>query len=160
MPSFDVVSEVDVHQLTNAVDQSNRIVTTRFDFKGADASFERQERTVTLAAEVEFQLEQMIDMLRSALIKCDIDSKAMECGEPEASGKSVRQTVELRHGLDTELCKKLVKKIKEMKLKVQSQIQGDQVRVSGKKRDELQQVMAMLREMDVDQPLQFSNFRD
>ncbi len=160
MPSFDVVSEVDVHQLTNAVDQSNRIVTTRFDFKGAEASFERQERVITITAEAEFQTEQMVDMLRTALIKCDIDPKAMECGDPEASGKLVRQSVELRHGLDTELCKKLVKKIKEMKLKVQSQVQGDQVRVTGKKRDELQRVMAMLRELDIEQPLQFSNFRD
>lgn len=160
MPSFDVVSEVDLHQLTNALDQSIRIVTTRFDFKGVEASFERQEHTITITAEAEFQAEQMVDMLRSALIKCDIDPKAMECGEPQASGKLVRQDVELRHGLDTELCKKLVKKIKGMKLKVQSQVQGDQVRVTGKKRDELQQVMAMLRVLDITQPLQFSNFRD
>tara|TARA_B110000444_G_C18835088_1_gene595482 strand:- start:1978 stop:2460 length:483 start_codon:yes stop_codon:yes gene_type:complete len=160
MPSFDVVSEVDVHQLTNAVDQSNRIVITRFDFKGIDAFFERQERTVTITAEAEFQIEQMLDMLRTALVKCDIDPRSMECQDPEATGKLVRQSIELRHGLDPELCKKLVKKVKEMKLKVQSQIQGDQVRVIGKKRDELQQVMTMLRGLDIEQPLQFSNFRD
>jgi uncharacterized protein YajQ (UPF0234 family) len=160
MPTFDIVSEVDLHELTNAVDQAARIVTNRFDFKGVDASFEREERKVQLAADAEFQLEQMQDMLRSALIKCNIDPKAMEIGEMAGSGKQVKQTIELQDGLPTDLCKKVVKAIKDTKLKVQSQIQGDQVRVSGKKRDDLQQVMTMLRAMELDLPLQFTNFRD
>ena len=160
MPSFDVVSEVDIHQLTNAVDQAGRIVANRFDFKGVDASFERDERRVQITAEAEFQVTQMEDMLRSALIKCDIDPGAMEVGEPVTSGKQVKLTVVLKHGLDSPQCKDIVKRIKEAKLKVQAQIQGDQVRVSGKKRDDLQTVIALLREGDFGAPLQFSNFRD
>ena len=160
MPSFDVVSEVDIHQLTNAVDQAARIVGNRFDFKGIEASFERDERTVVITAEAEFQVTQMEDMLRSALIKCDIDPGAMDCGEAQTSGKQVRSTVVLRHGLDSGQCKAVVKRIKDAKMKVQAQIQGEQVRVTGKKRDDLQQAMALLREEDFGAPLQFSNFRD
>ena len=160
MPSFDVVSEVDLHELTNAVDQAARIVANRFDFKGVEASFEREERKVVLAAEAEFQVAQMEDMLRSALIKCDIDPGAMDCGEVQTTGKAVRQTVVLRHGLDSGQCKSIVKKIKDTKMKVQAQTQADQVRVTGKKRDDLQQVMALLREEDLGAPLQFTNFRD
>ena len=160
MPSFDVVSEVDLHQLTNAVDQAARIIGNRFDFKGVDASFEREERKVVMMAQAEFQLAQMEDMLRSALIKCDIDPGAMDCGEIQTSGKVVRQTVVLRHGLDSTQCKIIVKKIKDEKLKVQAQIQGDQVRVTGKKRDDLQQAIAMLRKEEFEAPLQFTNFRD
>ncbi|MEJ2533189.1 MAG: YajQ family cyclic di-GMP-binding protein [Halioglobus sp.] len=160
MPSFDVVSEVDLHQLTNAVDQAGRIVANRFDFKGIDASFERDERTVVITAEAEFQVAQMEDMLRSALIKCDIDPAAMDCGEPVTSGKQVRETVVLRHGLDSAQCKAIVKRIKDAKMKVQAQIQGDQVRVTGKKRDDLQQAIALLREEEFGAPLQFTNFRD
>jgi len=160
MPSFDVVSEVDLHQLTNAVDQASRIVTNRFDFKGIEASFEREERTVLITAEAEFQVTQMEDMLRSALIKCDIDPAAMECGEAVTTGKQVKATVVLRHGLDSAQCKSVVKKIKDAKMKVQTQIQGEQVRVTGKKRDDLQQAIALLRDADVGLPLQFSNFRD
>ncbi len=160
MPSFDVVSEVDLHQLTNAVDQAGRIVANRFDFKGVEASFDRDERTVVITAEAEFQVEQMEDMLRSALIKCDIDPGAMDCGEPQITGKLVKETVVLRHGLDSAQCKSIVKKIKDQKMKVQSQIQGEQVRVTGKKRDDLQQVIALLRDEDFGAPLQFTNFRD
>lgn len=160
MPSFDVVSEVDLHQLTNAVDQAARIVDNRFDFKGVEASFARDDRSVVLSAEAEFQVTQMEDMLRSALIKCDIDPGAMDCGEMVTTGKVVRQTVLLRHGLDSAQCRSIVKRIKDAKMKVQAQIQGEQVRVTGKKRDDLQQVMAMLRKEDLDAPLQFTNFRD
>lgn len=160
MPSFDIVSEVDLHQLTNAVDQAGRIVGNRFDFKGVDASFEREELKVTMTAEAEFQIAQMEDMLRSALIKCEIDPLAMDMGDVEASGKLVRQVVLLKNGLDSAQCKSIVKKIKDAKLKVQAQIQGDQVRVTGKKRDDLQAVMALLRDGDVGAPLQFTNFRD
>jgi len=160
MPSFDVVSEVDIHQLTNAVDQAARIVGNRFDFKGVNASFEREERKVTITAEAELQVNQMEDMLRAALIKCNIDPAAMDCGEVLASGKVVRQTVVLRHGLDSALCKTIVKHIKDAKMKVQAQIQGDQVRVTGKKRDDLQAVIALLKEEEFGAPLQFTNFRD
>jgi uncharacterized protein YajQ (UPF0234 family) len=135
-------------------------VGNRFDFKGVDASFKRDEHTVVLTAEAEFQIEQMEDMLRTALIKCEIDPGAMEISDPVTTGKTVHQNIVLRHGLDADQCRLIVKKIKENKLKVQSQVQGDQVRVTGKKRDDLQQVMAILRDNDFKSPLQFSNFRD
>jgi len=160
MPSFDVVSEVDLHELTNAVDQAGRIIANRFDFKGVDASFKRDEHTVVITAEAEFQVEQMEDMLRTALMKCSIDPAAMDISAPVTSGKTVSQTVVLRNGLDADQCRSIVKCIKEKKMKVQTQAQGDQVRVTGKKRDDLQQVMAVLRDGDFGAPLQFSNFRD
>jgi uncharacterized protein YajQ (UPF0234 family) len=160
MPSFDIVSEVDKHDFTNAIDQAGRIIETRFDFKGVDARFDRSELTVTLFAEADFQLTQMEDMLRSALIKCKIDPKAMTMGDIVTAGKQVKQLITMQNGLESDLARKIVKLIKDKKLKVQSQIQGDQVRVTGKKRDDLQQVMAMLREAELDQPLQYSNFRD
>ncbi len=160
MPSFDIVSEVDLHELTNAVDQANRLISNRFDFKGVDASFERNERQVTLIAEGNFQLQQMVDILRSALMKCKIDPEAMDVGQEQTSGKGVKQIVTLKHGLESELAKKIVKKIKDEKMKVQASIQGDSVRVTGKKRDDLQQVMALLRGAEMGQPMQFNNFRD
>jgi len=160
MPSFDIVSEVDLHQFTNAVDQSNRVVETRFDFKGVEARFERDELSVTIVAEAELQATQMEDMLRANLIKYKIDPLAMQVGDLEASGKLVKQVITLRNGLEAELARKIVKLIKDSKLKVQTQIQGEQVRVTGKKRDDLQSVMALLRETKLDQPLQYTNFRD
>ncbi len=160
MPTFDIVSEVDLHDLTNAIDQAGRIVANRFDFKGVGASFEREERTVQVTADAEFQVDQMQDMLRSALVKCDIDPKAMEVGEATPSGKQVKQSIQLRHGIDSELAKKIVKAIKDTKMKVQAQIQGDQVRVTGKKRDDLQTVIQMFKDSDIDLPLQYENFRD
>ncbi|MGD8174644.1 YajQ family cyclic di-GMP-binding protein [Marinimicrobium sp. ARAG 43.8] len=161
MPSFDVVSEVDKHVLTNAVDQANRLIGNRYDFKGVDAHFERNDYTVTLTAEAEFQVSQMQDILQSALVKNNIDIACLDIGAPVASGKQVRQDAVVRTGLETDLCKKMVKLIKDSKLKVQAQIQGDQLRVTGKKRDDLQQVMTLLREtQSIDMPLQFTNFRD
>ena len=160
MPSFDVVSEVDVHQLTNAVDQATRVVTNRFDFKGVDAGFERTDRVVAIHAEADMQVQQMVDMLRAALIKWDIDPGAMDVGEALQSGRQMKLVVTLRHGLDKDLCRRIVKHIKESKAKVQTSIQGEQVRVTGKKRDELQAVIAGLREGEWGQPLQYSNFRD
>ena len=124
MPSFDVVSEVDLHQLTNAVDQARRVVDTRFDFKGVDASFEQDKFVVLISADAEFQVDQMVDMLRGTLIKCGIDPLAMEVGEARASGKLVKQGVSLRNGLETDLCRTIVKKIKEAKLKVAPVVQG------------------------------------
>lgn len=160
MPSFDIVSEVDLHEFSNAVDQAGRIIDTRFDFKGVDAKFERSDLTVTLLAEADFQLTQMQDMLRSALIKCKIDPLAMQLGDIETAGKQVKMLITMQNGLDSALAKKIVKLIKDKKLKVQSQIQGEQVRVTGKKRDDLQTVIAFLKEENLDQPLQFTNFRD
>lgn len=160
MPSFDIVSEVDLHQFSNAVDQASRVIDTRFDFKGVDARFERKDLSVTLFAEADMQIEQMQDMLRSALIKCSIDPLAMDIGEQETAGKQVKVTIHLKNGLEADLARKIVKLIKEAKLKVQSQIQADQVRVTGKKRDDLQQVIQFMREQKLEQPLQFTNFRD
>lgn len=160
MPSFDVVSEVDKHTLTNAVDQANRVVDNRFDFKGVDAKFERNDFTVTVRAEADFQVTQMVDMLKSALHKNGIDIKCLDEGEVITSGKQVKQDVTVRTGLEPELSKKIVKMVKEQKMKVQAQIQSDQVRITGKKRDDLQEAIQLLKEAPVDMPLQFTNFRD
>ncbi len=160
MPSFDVVSEADMHEVTNAVDQANREVSTRFDFKGTNAQFELNEAVITMKAEAEFQLQQMLDILQTKLNRRGVDIACLEMGEPQPSGKQVRQEVTVRQGLDSVLSKKIVKLIKDAKLKVQAAIQGDKVRVSGKKRDDLQQVIAMLKEAKLDLPLQYNNFRD
>ena len=160
MPSFDVVSEVDMHELGNAVDQANREVDTRFDFKGSDARFELSGAEITLSAENEFQLQQMMDILQKKMVKRGVDIACLDISEPETSGMRARQKVTVRQGVDKETARKIVKLIKDMKLKVQAAIQGEQVRVTGKKRDDLQQVMAMLREQKLDLPLQFTNFRD
>ncbi len=161
MPSFDVVSEVDKQDLTNVIDQANRLISTRFDFKGVDARFERNEYQVTLVADVDFQLQQMLDILKDILHKNKINISCLEENEPYALGKQVKQEILVRTGLESLLCKKMVKMIKQEKLKVQAQIQGGQVRVTGKKRDDLQAVMALLRgSEEIDMPLQFNNFRD
>ncbi|WP_415896713.1 YajQ family cyclic di-GMP-binding protein [Neptuniibacter sp. QD72_48] len=160
MPSFDIVSELDQHEVTNAVDQSNRELQMRYDFKGVDARFEQTESTVTLQAEVDFQLQQMMDVLKTKMTGRKIDIRCLEIKDPEKANMRARQEVILKQGLDQPLAKKIVKLIKDAKLKVQAQVQGEQVRVTGKKRDDLQSVMAMLREADLELPLQFNNFRD
>ena len=160
MPSFDAVSEVDLQEVRNAVDQANREIGTRFDFKGVDAKFEQSDTEITLRAEGEFELQQMMDILEKKLVKRKIDIGCMDIKEPETSLNAARQLVTIRQGIDTDTCKKIVKTIKAAKLKVQAQIQGDQVRVTGKKRDDLQQVIALLRESDFGLPLQYINFRD
>ena len=161
MPSFDVVSEVDKQTLTNAVDQANRVVENRFDFKGVEASFERSaEYVVCIVAEGQFQIQQMFDIFTSALMKNKIDIACLEKEQPRQSGKLVKQDITIRNGLDSDSCKKIVKYIKDGKFKVQAQIQGDQVRVNGKKRDDLQAVMAMLRTASLDIPVQFDNLRN
>jgi uncharacterized protein YajQ (UPF0234 family) len=160
MPSFDVVSEVDIQEVRNAVDQANREVDTRFDFKGVEASFELKESLVLLSAEQEFQLGQMMDILRQKLVKRAVDIACMEIADPEVSLNACRQTVTIRQGIESDLAKKMVKAIKASKLKVQAQIQGEQVRVTGKKRDDLQQVIALLKQGEYELPLQFQNFRD
>ncbi|MEJ2590565.1 MAG: YajQ family cyclic di-GMP-binding protein [Candidatus Thiodiazotropha sp.] len=160
MPSFDIVSEVDLQEVRNAVDQANREVGTRFDFKGVEANYELKENEVTLRAEQEFQLGQMMDILRQKLVKRSVDIACMEIRDPESSLNAARQTVIIRQGIESDLAKKMVKDIKASKLKVQAQIQGDQVRVTGKKRDDLQHVIGLLRESDYGLPLQYQNFRD
>ncbi|OQW91979.1 MAG: YajQ family cyclic di-GMP-binding protein [Beggiatoa sp. IS2] len=160
MPSFDVVSEVNSHELANAVDQTNREVGTRFDFKDADARVESTESTLTLHAENEFQLRQMQDILYKKLAKRNVDIAALEVGQPEIQNRRARLLITVKQGIDKELAKKIVKLVKEGKLKVQASVQGEQVRITGKKRDDLQQVIALLREQELDLPLQFTNFRD
>jgi len=160
MPSFDVVSELDSHELTNAVDQANRVITNRFDFKGTGAKFELIEFVITLEAPADFQLKQMMDILSQSVSKRGIDVAAMAPEEPEVALNKARQKVVMRHGIDADNARKIVKLIKEKKLKVQAAIQGDQVRVTGKKRDILQDVIQMLKDASLGMPLQFTNFRD
>lgn len=160
MPSFDVVSEVNHHELTNAVDQANREVSTRFDFKGTGSNFELNGSQITMNTESEFQLAQMYDMLCSKLVKRGIDISCLEMADPVVQLKTAVQVVTVREGIETTDAKKMVKMIKEKKLKVQAAIQGEQLRVTDKKRDDLQQVIALLKEGDFGLPLQFKNFRD
>ena len=160
MPSFDVVSEVDQHELTNAVDQTNREITNRFDFKGTDTHVEQNDRELTLIAEAEFQIKQVLDILQTKMVSRKLDITCLQQSEIVKSGKVMRMTATAKHGIETDMARKIVKMIKDKKLKVQSAIQGEQVRVTGKKRDDLQSVMAMLREIKLGQPVQFTNFRD
>ncbi len=160
MPSFDVVSEVDMQEVRNAVDQAVRELSTRFDFKSIDAGFELVEGRIRLHAQEEFQLGQMLDILCDKMTRRGVDVRALDPGEIEAAGKQKRQAFALKQGIDRDSAKKIVKLIKDTKLKVQSQIQGEQIRITGKKRDDLQQVMASLREADLQMPLEFDNFRD
>ena len=160
MPSFDVVSELDGHEVANAVDQANREVDTRFDFKGTGAKFEVADFVVSLEAEADFQLKQMVDILTQKLSKRGIDVACMKVEDPEIALNKARQKVVLKHGIESELARKIVKLVKDAKLKVQSQVQGEQVRVTGKKRDDLQDVIALLKKTELGLPLQFTNFRD
>ena len=160
MPSFDIVSEVDTHELTNAVDQANRELSTRFDFKGVDAKFALEDAVISQSAPSEFQLKQMNDILRARLIARGIDALCLEFGDVETNLAGARQKITVKQGIERELAKKLQAAMKDAKLKVDSQINGDKLRVTGKKRDDLQAAMAVLREKDFGLPLQFDNFRD
>ncbi len=160
MPSFDIVSEFDPHELANAVDQANREVGNRFDFKGTNAKFSLEEAKITLAAENDFQLQQMMEILRKKLAKREVDLGHMKVADPVIQHNKAEQVITMQQGLESEIAKKIVKMIKSEKLKVQAAIQGEQIRVTGKKRDDLQQVMALLRKQDLGLPLQFNNFRD
>lgn len=160
MPSFDVVSDFDSHEASNAVDQANREVNTRFDFKGTGSKYELEDQIVTLTTQSDFQLRQMMDILHQKLSKRGVDIGCLDEQDPEFSGNEARQKVVLRRGIDADRARKLVKQIKGAKLKVQAAIQGDKLRVSGKKRDDLQAVIAMLKDTDVGLPLQYENFRD
>ncbi|NVK21871.1 MAG: YajQ family cyclic di-GMP-binding protein [Kangiellaceae bacterium] len=161
MPSFDIISEVDKHEITNVVDNANRELTTRFDFRGVDASFELNGDAVKITAEADFQVDQMIDMLYKCCVKRSIDVNALEITEEAThSGKTFYKTATFKQGIEKEIAKKIVKAIKDSKIKVQAAIQGEEVRVTGKKRDDLQSAMAIVREADLGQPFQFKNFRD
>jgi uncharacterized protein YajQ (UPF0234 family) len=160
MPSFDVISEVDKHELTNAVDQANRELATRFDFKGTEATYTLDDYTITQAAPSEFQLQQMLDILRGRLVARKIDIRALDVAEPETNLGGSRQKITVKQGIEQPVAKKLVATLKAAKLKVEAQINGDKLRVTGKKRDDLQQAMALLRGAEVELPLQFDNFRD
>jgi len=160
MPSFDVVSEIDHHELKNALDQANREIGTRYDFKGSNASIEQSGNALTLEAESEFQIKQMAPILKEKMSKRGIDVDCLQFADIVEMNRRARQSVTVREGLDKDLARKMVKLIKDSKLKVQAAVQGEQLRVTGKKRDDLQQVMALLREAKLDIPLQFNNFRD
>lgn len=160
MPSFDVVSEVNHHELNNALDQANREVSTRFDFKGTGSNFELSDQLITMNTESEFQLQQMYDVLCNKLVKRGVDIACLELGEPVIQVKTAVQAITVREGIETADAKKMVKMIKDRKIKVQAAIQGGQLRVTGKKRDDLQAVMALLKSEKFGLPLQFKNLRN
>ncbi len=160
MPSFDIVSEVDQHELSNAIDQANREIGTRYDFKGSDARIEQANNLLTQSTESEFQIKQMTPILKEKMSKRGIDVSCLEFADIVEMNKRARQAVLVREGLDKDLARKIVKLIKDSKLKLQASIQGEQVRVNGKKRDDLQQIMKLLKEANLGIPLQFNNFRD
>ncbi len=160
MPSFDVVCELDLHELGNAIDQANREIGTRFDFKGVDAGFSQAGNNISLHAENEFQLNQMMDILKKKLVKRNVHLNHMKPEIPVIGASSAEQEVIMQKGISSEIAKKIVKFLKESKLKVQGSILGEQVRVTGAKKDDLQAAIAQLRNQDFDLPLQFNNFRD
>jgi len=160
MPSLDIVSEIELEEVRNATENANRELSTRFDFKGVEASFDWKKPVLTVKAEGDFQVKQMLDMLRGQLSKRKIDAKAMTVGDMEFSGRNCACKVTFKEGIEQPVAKKLVKMIKDSKLKVQAAIQGEQLRVTGKKRDDLQSVMKLVRDADLEQSFQFTNFRD
>jgi len=160
MPSFDTVSELNAHEVANALDQANRELAQRFDFKDTGARFELQEFIVTLRAQVDFQLRQMLEILKLRLSKRGIDLACLEVKEPQTTLSSAHQEVVLRHGIDAEMARRITWLVKDSKLKVQASVQGDKVRITGKQRDDLQAAIALLRGAKLEVPLQFTNFRD
>lgn len=162
MPSFDIVSELELEEVRNAVDIAKKELETRFDFRGVEASFswDAQQKTVKLITESDFQLEQMMDILRNKLTKRGVDVTSMERQDVQRSGKTFQLLVQFKHGIEADVAKKVAKTIKESKVKVQASIQGEQVRVTGKKRDDLQSAMALVKQANLGQPFQFKNFRD
>ena len=160
MPSFDVVSEIDTHELTNAVDQAVRELSQRFDFKNSDATFELEDTTVTMTAPADIQLKQMLEILKLRIAKRGIDVACLDVQDPVVNLARAKQLVVLKHGIDADTGRKVTRLIKDSKLKVQAQLQGDKVRIIGKKRDDLQEAIGFLRQAQIDVPLQFNNFRD
>ena len=160
MPSFDTVSELNAHEVANAVDQANRELSQRFDFKDTGAVYELEEHTVTMKAQVDFQLKQMLDILKLRLSKRGIDLAYLDVEDPQITLATAQQAVVFKQGIDQETGKKISRLIKDSKLKVTAALQGDKVRVTGKSRDDLQQVIQLLRGSKLETPLQFNNFRD
>jgi uncharacterized protein YajQ (UPF0234 family) len=160
MPSFDAVSELNTHEVVNAIDQANRELAQRFDFKDTGARFELKEFTLTLHAQVDFQLRQMLEIVKLRLSKRGIDVTCLEIKEPQTTLSAAHQEVVLRHGIDAETARKITRLVKDSKLKVQASVQGDKVRISAKQRDDLQAAITLLRSAKLDVPLQFTNFRD
>ena len=160
MPTFDIVSEGDMQEVRNSVDQASRELGTRFDFRGVTASFELEEDAILIRAQEEFQIEQMEDILRDKLVRRKVDTGCLDPGGIEGSGSEKRRRFRIVQGIDRDHGKEIVKLIKESKLKVQAAVQGEKIRITGKKRDDLQQAIAMLREAKLEIPLQFENFRD
>ncbi len=161
MPSFDIVSETDLAEVDNAIQGVAREIGTRFDFKGSKCTIERKEALITLLADDDMKLRQMQELLRGYMVRRKLEASALEFKDPQtASGNTLRQEVNIKQGIDQTLAKRIVKEIKDSKLKVQVSIQGDELRITGKKRDELQEAIAFVRAMKIDQPLQYQNFRD
>ena len=160
MASFDIKSELDHHEITNAVDQANRVLQNRFDFKGTGAEFTVSDKQINLSAKEEFQIHQMSPVLNESLAKRGIDLKSLKPGEVEVGGGNAQQTIDLQEGIDKELAKKITNLVKQSKSKTQASIQGDSVRITGKKRDELQTIIQLIKDQNFDIPLQFINFRD
>ena len=160
MPSFDIVSEVNMHEVTNAVDQANRELTKRFDFKGTNARFDLEGNEVTLRAPNEFQVKQMFDILRDRFAARKVDTRSLSPTPPQSNVSETSQVIKVRSGIEADLAREIVKMIKKEKIKVQASIQGEKVRVTGKKKDDLQQVIGMLKEANLDMPLQYENYRD
>lgn len=160
MPSFDIVSEIDKVEVANAVENAKRELATRFDFRGVEASFEYNDGIVKVKAEGDFQIQQMIDILRNNCVKRGVDTASIELKDSDHTNKTYTQNVVFKEGIEQAVAKKIVKIVKDAKIKVQTAIQGEQLRVTGKKRDDLQQVMALVRESNLGQPFQFTNFRD
>ena len=160
MPSFDIVSEINMEEVRNATENASRELSTRFDFRGVEASFEYKEKTVVMKAEAEFQLQQMESMFRNACAKRGVDTSAIDVKPYDAHGKTYRQTIAFKEGIEQPMAKKIVKLVKDAKLTVQTAIQGDELRITGKKRDDLQQVISLVKSSDLGQPFQYKNFRD
>ena len=160
MPSFDIVSEINMEEVRNATENASRELSTRFYFRGVEASFEYKEKTVVMKAEAEFQLQQMESMFRNACAKRGVDTSAIDVKPYDAHGKTYRQTIAFKEGIEQPMAKKIVKLVKDAKLKVQTAIQGDELRITGKKRDDLQQVISLVKSSDLGQPFQYKNFRD
>lgn len=160
MPSFDIVSEINIEEVRNATENTERELATRFDFRGVQASIEYKEKTVVMKAEGEFQLQQLESMFRSACAKRNLDTSILDVKEYDQRGKTCTQVIAFKEGIDQPTAKKIVKRIKDAKLKVQTSIQGDQLRVTGKKRDELQEAFALVRNADLGQPFQMKNLKD
>ena len=160
MPSFDVVSEIDQHELTNAIDQANREINNRFDFKGTNSKIEMTDDSLTIISASEFQVKQIHDILENKITKRKIDIRCLDYGEILENNNEARQVVVIKKGIDKDLARKIVKMIKASKLKVQASIQGEQVRITGKKRDDLQETISQLKDAKFDIPIQYINFRD